>query len=80
MNTISKKIFLISFALMITVGCIKTKKQDRSGLESLVLNNAANGTLNDKYTNGSLVILTRADLGGQSFTGECFDTFTIALL
>lgn len=77
MNTISKKIFLISFALFIAVGCIKTKKQDRSGLESLVLNNAANGAVNDKYTNGSLVILSRADLASQSFTGECYDTFTM---
>ncbi|MBK8396525.1 MAG: hypothetical protein IPL26_15000 [Leptospiraceae bacterium] len=78
MKIISKKIFLLTFALILTVGCIKSKKQDRSGLESLVINNILNGTASDKYNNGSLVILTRADLSNLSFTGQCFDTFTLS--
>ena len=51
MKIISKKIFLLTFALILTVGCIKSKKQDRSGLESLVINNILNGTASDKYNN-----------------------------
>ncbi len=61
----------------ISVGCIKTKKQDRSGLTALVLRNWSNGTATDKYTNGSLVIISRVDLVNLSFTGQCFDTFTL---
>jgi hypothetical protein len=77
MKTLYKKIFLIIVAATIMTGCIQTKKQDRSGLSALVLNNWSNGTATDKYTNGSLVILTRADLSNLSFTGQCFDTFTL---
>jgi len=77
MKGITIKIFLLIIAITITANCIKTKKQDRSGLTTLVMNNWANGTATDKYTNGSLVILTRADLSNLSFTGQCFDTFTV---
>lgn len=76
MNLKFSKILLIIIMMTVTIGCIKTKKQNRSGLTALVLNNWANGTATDKYTNGSLVIMSRADLSNLSFTGQCFDTFT----
>ncbi len=76
MNLKLSKILLIIIVMTVGVGCIKTKKQNRSGLTALVLNNWANGKATDKYTNGSLVIMSRADLVNQSFTGQCFDTFT----
>ena len=56
---------------------MQTKKQNTKGLTALILNNAANGTANDKYTNGSLVDMKRADLANLSFTGVCYDTFTL---
>ncbi|MBL0266425.1 MAG: hypothetical protein IPQ05_21805 [Leptospiraceae bacterium] len=77
MKTNYKNIFLIAMILIVSVGCIQSKKKDRSGLSALVLRNWSNGTATDKYTNGSLVILSRADLSNLSFTGQCFDTFTL---
>lgn len=70
------KTFLIITIIALASNCIQTKEQNRDGLKALVLNNFVNGTATDKYTNGSLVIMTRADLSNLSFTGQCFDTFT----
>ena len=77
MRTNYIKLLLFIIAIATNVNCIQTKKQDRSGLTALVMNNWANGTATDQYTNGSLLIITRADLSNLSFTGQCFDTFTI---
>lgn len=77
MNFKISKIIIAMILITVSVGCIKTKKENRSGLTALVLNNWANGKATDKYTNGSLVIMNRADLANQSFTGQCFDTFTV---
>lgn len=72
------KIFIIYFLTIFSmVGCIQSKDEDRNGLVALVTNNWVNGTATDQYTLGSLVILTRADLANLSFTGQCFDTFTV---
>jgi hypothetical protein len=73
-----KKIFLLILILLtFRISCIQTKKQNTNGLTALILNNAANGTSSDKYNNGSLVDMKRADLANVSFTAVCYDTFTL---
>lgn len=77
MNKNLNRIILTLTIFTLSIGCIQTKKQNRNGLSALVLNNWANGTATDRFTNGSLVIMQRADLSNLSFTGQCFDTFTL---
>ncbi|MCB1179778.1 MAG: hypothetical protein KDK36_19530 [Leptospiraceae bacterium] len=71
------KYLLIGVIIFVVTCSQKKNNEDRSGLEQLVLNNFINGTSNDSYINGSLLILTRADLAGFSYTGQCMEDFRV---
>lgn len=72
-----KKISILLTIIFLFFNCSQSKKQDRSGLVTLVLNNWTNGTATDQYTNGSLVIFTKVDLANLTYNGQCLDTFTL---
>lgn len=76
MKKIVNFIFLITIISISLTNCIKSKTENRDGLTALVMQSMINGTANDAYTKGSLVVIERIDLVNQSFKGECYDTFT----
>ncbi|MCW7495697.1 hypothetical protein ND860_04110 [Leptospira levettii] len=71
-----KKFYIISI-IVLQMYCVQSKVQNTDGMTALLLNNASNGAVSDKYNNGSLVHIKRADLVNLSFTGECYDSFTL---